>query len=674
MILNKNEAKKRINKLKEAVNYHRYLYHVLDKQEISAQALDSLKHELFELEKQFPGLITSDSPTQRIAGKALDKFKKITHQIPQWSFNDAFSEEDIRNFDQRVKKTIGSTFSYTCELKIDGFKIILTYQKGILKTAATRGDGKTGEDVTLNVKTIESIPLKLNNSQADLTVEGELWIGKNDFSKLNKIQEKNNQPTFANPRNLAAGSIRQLDPKIAKNRKLQSFIYDISQASFFLPKTQFEELTELKKLGFKVNNHFKLCKNINEVIDYWKKWEKLAKKEDYWIDGVVLKVNEVKYQKKLGYTGKAPRFAIAFKFPAEEVITIVEDIKIQIGRTGALTPVAYLKPVRIAGSTVCRATLHNFDEIKKLDIRVGDTVVIRKAGDIIPEVIKVLKEMRTINEKIVKVPKKCPICDGLVKKEIIGGDQESATLYCINKNCFAIELEKIIHFVSKKGMNIDGMGDKIVEKFINEGLINRYPDIFALKVEDIIGLDGFKEKSAENIIKAINNSKKVLLNKFLFALGIRHVGEETAELLAKYFKSLNKLKNATQEELEKIEGVGVIMTESVIKWFKNKQNLEELNRLLRYIKIISPKSHSLPTTNHQLNGLTFVLTGTLEVMSRDEAKSKIKSLGGRVSNSVSNKTDYVILGADPGSNKVSDAQKFDTKIINETQFLEILKG
>ena len=673
-MLVKLKVKERIKKLREVIDYHRYLYHVLDRQEISDQTLDSLKNELTQLEKQFPDLITVDSPTQRVEGKALDKFVKVKHEVPQWSFNDAFTKEDILDFDQRIKKIIKENFKYICELKIDGFKIILTYKKGLLHTAATRGDGKIGENVTSNVKTIQSIPLKLKDSLADLIVEGEIWMSKKDFEALNKKQKKEGKPLFANPRNISAGSIRQLDPQVASSRKLQSFIYDIGQASFSMPINQFEELETLKKLGFKVNEHFKLCKDIKDVIDFWKKWKIQAEKENYWIDGIVVKVNEKKYQDILGYTGKAPRFAIAFKFPAKEVTTIIEDIQAQIGRTGALTPVAHLKSVQVAGSIVSRATLHNYDEIKKLDVRIGDTVVIRKAGDIIPEVIKVLKEMRNGNEKKINIPTKCPVCGGVVGKEMITGEQESVALYCSNKNCFAIKLENIIHFVSKKGMNIDGMGDKIIEKFINQGLINKYVDIFELKKGDIEQLEGFQEKSAENIIQAIRKSRKVLFSKFLFALGIRHVGEETAELLANNF-NLDEFKISNLEELNLIDGIGDVVAMSIVDWFQDKENLKELNCLLKYLMIIPVKNH-LPAEragNLKVKGLNFVLTGILDSMSRDGAKLKIKSLGGKVSNTVSSKTDYLISGSNPGSNKITDAQKFNIKIITETEFLKLIK-
>lgn len=675
--MTKAEAKNRIEKLKEVIRHHRYLYHVLDKQEISDAALDSLKAELKKLEDEYPEFLTPDSPTERVGGEPLEKFEKVKHEVLQWSFNDAFTEDEIRDFDKRVKKNLdlpaqaGKSTTYTCELKIDGFKIILTYKKGVLQTAATRGDGKIGENVTQNVKTIESIPLRLRED-VDVVVEGEIWMPRREFERINKEREKKGEPLYANPRNVAAGTIRQLDPKIVAARKLDSFIYDIGQASFSLPQTQFEELKRLQDLGFKVNKHFKLCKTIDDVIEYWRQWEKKAKKENYLIDGVVVKVNERELQEKLGYTGKAPRFAIAFKFPAEEVTTVVEGVTVQVGRTGALTPVAHLKPVVVAGSTVSRATLHNFDEIKRLDVRIGDTVIIRKAGDIIPEVVEVLKDLRSGKEKIIKTPTKCPVCDSPVSKEPIGGRQgESAALYCTNKNCFAIELEKIIHFVSKKGMNIDGMGEKIVEQLMNEGLIADYADIYELEFGDLESIERFAEKSAENLIKAIGKSKRVPLAKFLFALGIRHIGEETAVLIAEQFGSLGAIQKVTITGFEAVEGIGDVVAQSISEWFQGKDNQKVLKKLLKHIHTVGPKK--VPKKKLKLSGKSFVITGTLESMSRDEAKQKIKELGGKVSSSVSGATDFLVLGVDPGANKVTAAEKFGTKTLNEKEFLKLIK-
>jgi len=665
------DAKKRIEKLKKAINHHRYLYHILDKQEISEAALDSLKHELYQLERQFPELITSDSPTQRVGGKPLDKFVKIRHKVRQWSFEDVFTEGEIREFDERIKRMLGKkikflgNLEYTCELKIDGFKIILTYEKGILKTAATRGDGLVGEDVTQNIKTIESIPLRLEKD-IDAVVEGEIWMSKKEFEKLNAIQKKNGAPLFANPRNIAAGSIRQLDPKIAASRKLDSFIYDLSWLNFPLPKTQFEELKILSELGFKINSHFKLCKNIDEVISFWKEWQKKREREDYWIDGIVVKLNNQEWQEKIGYTGKAPRFAIAFKFPAEQTTTIVEDIKIQVGRTGVLTPVALLRPVLVAGSTVSRATLHNEDEIKRLGLKIGDTVVIQKAGDVIPDVVKVLEEMRTGREKIFHMPKKCPMCG----TEVIN-EEGSPLAKCPNKKCPSRHRRSLYYFTSKQAMDIEGLGPKIIDALLDNGLIQDAADIFDLKEGDLIPLERFGEKSAKNIIEAIAGRQEISLARFIIALGILHVGEETARDLAEHFNSIDELKKADIEELETIGKIGEVVAKSIYQWFKDNYNKKFLERLLKKIKIKSA-SRRRKKEGTKLAGKTFVLTGVLESMPRDDAKEKIRLLGGNVVESVTTKTDFAVAGKEPGS-KYERAKKLEVKIIDEKEFLNMLK-
>ncbi len=664
------DAKKRIEKLKKAINYYRYLYHVLDKQEISEAALDSLKHELYQLERQFPELITSDSPTQRVEGEPLDKFAKIKHRVRQWSFEDVFTKEEAREFDERIKRMLGKkikflgNLEYTCELKIDGFKIILTYEKGILKTAATRGDGLIGEDVTQNVKTIESIPLRLEKD-VDVVVEGEIWMSKKEFGKLNVLQKKKGAPLFANPRNIAAGSIRQLDPKISASRKLDSFIYDLSWANFPLPKTQFKELKLLRELGFKVNSHFKLCKNIDDVINFWKEWQKKREREDYWIDGIVVKLNNQEWQEKLGYTGKAPRFAIAFKFPAEQATTIVEDIKIQVGRTGVLTPVAFLRPVLIAGSTVSRATLHNEDEIKRLGLKIGDTVIIQKAGDVIPDIMKVLKEMRAGREKIFRMPKKCPMCGAAVISE-----KGSPLAKCPNKKCPSRHRRSLYYFTSKHAMDIGGLGPKIIDALLDNGLIQDAADIFDLKEGDLIPLERFGEKSAENIIKAIAGRREISLARFIIALGILHVGEETANDLAEHFNSIDELERADTEDLEAVGNIGEVVAKSVYEWFKDNYNKKFLERLLKKIKIKSA-SRRRKKDGTKLAGKTFVLTGALESMSRGEAEEKIRTLGGHPADSVSKNTDFVVAGAEPGS-KYDKAKQLGVKILNEKEFLKML--
>lgn len=664
------EVKKRAEKLRKLINYHRYLYHVLDRQEISDAVLDSLKKELYDLEQQYPEFITIDSPTQRVGGKPLDKFVKVRHKIRQWSFDDAFSEQEMIDFDARIRRMLEKSFGYriaecveyTCELKIDGFKIILTYEKGILKTAATRGDGLVGEDVTQNVKTIESVPLRLEKN-VDAVIEGEIWISKKDFEAINEQRKKKGEPLFANPRNIAAGSIRQLDPKIAASRKLDSFMYDIGYLKS-APETQLEELKLLQELGFKVNKYFKFCKGINEVIEFWKEWQKKKGRLPYGVDGIVVKLNKREWQEKLGYTGKSPRFAIAFKFPAEQAATAVEDIQIQVGRTGVLTPVAYLRPVLIAGSTVSRATLHNEDEIKRLGLKIGDTVIIQKAGDVIPDVIQVIKDLRTGKEKIFKMPEKCPMCDASIARE-----KDSPLVKCPNPRCESRHRRSLYYFVSKSALDIDGLGPKIIDALLDNGLIQDAADIFDLKEGDIASLERFGEKSADNIIKAIDAKKEISLDRFIIALGILHAGERTAQVLADKFGSLENLEKASLDELRSIKDVGEVVAKSIYEWFKDKHNKEFLKKLLARIKI---RKFGRKKIGIKLKGLKFVLTGSLGSMSRDEAKEKIRLLGGEAVESVSSKTDYVVAGADSGS-KYDKAKKLGVKILNEQKFLDMLK-
>jgi DNA ligase (NAD+) len=663
------EVKERLEKLKKAIEHHRYNYHVLDKEEISEAARDSLKKELTDIEAEYPELITPDSPSQRVAGKALDQFKKVPHKVEQWSFNDAFSVEDIENFDTRVKKLLKAELEkdinpeYVCELKIDGLKVVLEYEKGFLKTAATRGDGKVGEDVTMNVRTIESVPLKLTQP-IDIIVEGEVWLSKKNFEKLNAEQKKKGLPLYANPRNVAAGTIRQLDPSIVAGRKLEVFVYDVAKY-YAVPSTQKGELEFLQKLGFKVNAHFKLCKNVADIVSFWKEWQKKKEKEDYWIDGVVIKVNERSYQNALGYTGKAPRFGIAFKFPAEQVTTIVEDIQLQIGRTGVLTPVAHLRPVVVAGSTVSRATLHNEDEIRRLDVRVGDTVVLQKAGDVIPDVVKVLTELRSGKEKPYQFPKKVPECGGDGSIERIPGQ---AAYRCVFKNSYAVQKRKLYHFVSKHAFDIDGLGPKIVDALLDHQLISGPQDIFSLKYGDLEQLEGFKEKSINNLLESIEKAKKVELARLIISLSIPQVGEETANDLATHFKSLDALKAARIEDLQNIEGVGDVVAESVVSWLKDPINKEMLKKLLSHLSVQNPVAHK----KQSLSGKVFVLTGTMASLDRDQAKAKIRALGGDVSSSVSTKTSYVVAGDNPGS-KLDKAQELGVPVLDEEAFLKMLK-
>ena len=667
--MQKKDVKKRIKLLIKAIDKHRYEYHVLNKQSISDEALDSLKHELAQLEEQYPEFAAKNSPTQRVAGNALTKFVKVVHEVVQYSFYDIFSPEELEQWQERnlryLEKQGGlrSTFEYICELKIDGLHVILTYEHGSLQLGATRGDGKVGEDVTQNVKTIESIPLVIPLKKKML-IEGEIFMSKKSFAALNKKQADEGKELFANPRNTAAGAVRQLDPQLVANRKLDCFVYDISGGEV-MQKTQKHELTQLHTLGFKVNKHYRLCKTLHEVVDFWKHWQTAKKREDYWIDGVVVKVNEVSLQKQLGVVGKAPRWAIAFKFPAEQKTTVVEDVRFQVGRTGALTPVAHLAPVNIVGSTVSRATLHNMDEIQRLGLKIGDSVVLQKAGDIIPDIVTVLTELRTGNEKDIQTPKKCPICGFEVFQK-----PDEVALYCSNLKCYAQEKEKIIHFVSNKGFDIVGMGKRVVEIFLDEGIISDVADIFLLKIGDIASLKGFGEKSAQKLIDSIARAQKISLPRFLYSLGIRHVGEQTAYALAHAFGTLERVTTADLEHLRSVPDVGKVVAASIHNFFLQKENRELLKNLQKSGVVILEEMQPLRS---EMFGKSFVLTGTLEKLTRDQASAEIRARGGTVGSSLSSKTDYLVVGNDPGS-KFDKAQQLGVKILNEQAFFEILNS
>lgn len=643
---------------------------MLEAPEIPDSAYDELERELTQLEEQYPELITPDSPTQRVGG-TLGAFKKVRHTISQWSFNDVFTPDELRDFDVRIKKMLGDqAVEYTCELKIDGLKVVLTYEQGTLVTAATRGDGTTGEDVTHNVRTIQSVPLVLERP-IDCVVEGEIWMSEDALERTNKEREKNDEPLFANPRNAAAGSIRQLDPKVAASRGLDTFIYDVAATSEALPDTQAEELEYLKGLGFKVNKHWELVQDIDGAIKYWEKWGKKNKSQGYWIDGVVVKVNTRAEQEQLGYTGKAPRFAVAFKFKAEQVTTVVEDIVLQVGRTGVLTPVAHLRPVLVAGSTVSRATLHNEDEIKRLDVRIGDTVILQKAGDVIPDIVKVLPELRTGKEKPYQWPTHVPECGGDGRIERVPG---TAAWRCVYKDSFAQVRRRYRHFASKGALNIEGLGPSTVDALLENQLVQHLDDFFTLTEGDVLTLEGFADLSARKLVDSIKKTAKgVSLARLLTGLSLPHVGEETAILLAQNFKTLDALQDVTEEKLSSIHGIGPIVAKAVVDWFGEKENQTLLERLQKLITITNPEYVSGGAkTNLPFANKTFVLTGTLETMSRDEAKEKIRTLGGDVSSSVSKKTTYVVAGEEAGS-KLDKAEELGVQIINEQEFLELLR-
>ncbi len=663
------DARERAKKLREAIHRYRYLYHVEDREEIPASALDELKHELSELESKYPALVTPDSPTQRVAGKPLPGFKKIRHAIPQWSFNDVFSEEEFRQFDERVQKEVRKRFGadtraeYTCELKIDGLKVVLTYEKGLLVSAATRGDGVVGEDVTMNVRTIDSVPLILERP-IDVVVEGEVWMGKRALAALNKSRAKDDEPPFANPRNAAAGSIRQLDPKIAASRKLDTFIYDAAASSEKIPDTQYAELKFLSGLGFKVNPEDREAASAEEVVAFWKQAQMKREECDYLIDGIVVKVNKKEHQEALGYTGKAPRFAVAFKFPAEQVTTVVEDIVLQIGRTGILTPVAHLRPVNVAGVVVSRATLHNEDQIQRLDVRIGDTVVIQRAGDVIPEVVQVVPELRPKNAKPYRFPKMVPECGGDGSIERVPG---MSAWRCVNKNGPVEQRRRLHHFVSKHALDIEGMGPKTLDVLVDEGLVTSAADIFTLTEGDLEGIEGFAELSSKNLIASIRSRREVPLERFLIALSIPQVGEETARDIAAHFSTLERVRTASQEALTEIEGVGGIVASSVVEWFKDRENAHILDELLKHVRVKKGEAKA----RGAFSGKTFVLTGSLKNYSREDAAAEIRTRGGTVSSSVSKSTDYVVFGAEPGS-KYDKAKALGVTLLDEDEFVKLL--
>lgn len=669
--MTKEQAKTRLEKLKKQMREIDYAYYVLDRPFVSDAARDSLKDEVEAIEKQYPELITPDSPTQRIGGRAIGRFQKVKHEIPKYSLDDVFSFDEIREFDERVKRFLklpkDQPIDYVCELKIDGLNMSFHYEKGVFVRAVTRGDGVFGEDVSHTVKTIKSLPLRLQEN-IDVEIGGEVYMPIKSFEKLNAQMKKQGKPLFANPRNAAAGTVRQLDPSVASERDLDIFCWTIYKEDKL--KTHVEIIKKMQSLGLHINGHYQKVTGIDQVLDFCNRAAVKRASLPYEIDGVAIKVNNLAWQQRLGRASKYVRWACAYKFPAEEATTIVEDIVWQVGRTGALTPVAHLRPVKVAGSMVSRATLHNFDELTRKDVRIGDTVIIHKAGDIIPEILEPLKKMRDGDEKKVMVPRTCPICGAKVIKS-----EGEVALYCTGKNCFARQRESLIHFVSKKGFNIDGLGEKIIDQLLNEGLIEKPSDIFQLEVGDLQPLERFAEKSATKLIEAINKSKKVQLSKLLFALGIRYVGEETGALLAQHFSArtikefLVKIKKATVEEINEIEGIGGKMAQEIYHYFQQEGNIEELEKLQNLGIVLLLESGVIELKD--VSGKTFVLTGSLENLSRDEAKDLIKKSGGKVSGSVSVKTDYVVAGDDPGS-KYKKAQELKVKILTEKEFLSLL--
>jgi DNA ligase (NAD+) len=730
--MTKSEAKIRLDKLKAEIDIHRYNFSVLDKETISPAALDSLKIELFRIENEYPDLITPDSPTQRVSGKPLSKFKKVIHSQPMISLFDAFTESDMRDWQERnnnfLKRTLNEEFY--CELKLDGLAINLKYESGLLVAGATRGDGKVGENVTGNIRTINSIPLKLRVpstrelsaagfsdsnikkifslvNEGVIEIRGEAIMTKKVFAELNKKYKAAGKAELANTRNGVAGSIRQLDSKITADRKLEFCAYDLllfdsaenkpyERGEIISRRDQADKLANL--LGLKTLRQNRICKDMTEVFSFYKDVEKKRESLPFGIDGTVVKINDLKMWNVLGIVGKAPRYEMAYKFSAEQATTKIIDVKWQVGRTGALTPTAILEPVKVGGATISRSTLHNFDEIKRLDLRLGDTVIIERSGDVIPKVISVLKNLRTGKEKHITVPYECPMCGGKVEK--VGAE---VAYRCRNKKCYAVNLRQITHFVSKGAADLEGLGPKLIEQFLFSGLIKDAADLYKIKKEDLLSLERFAEKKADNVIAMISARKVLELEQFIYGLGIRHVGEETAQLLAakvveKMFdknggvsvKRENIFSNKENisidelikifsgfesEDLENLADVGPIVSASVDDFWRDEHNLDLLekfkeNGVSLSLKKISALNAASGRTA-KLAGQSFVLTGTLESLTRGEAKDKIKALGGKVKENVSADTDYVVVGAEPGS-KYDKAKKLGIKILAEKEFLNII--
>ncbi len=655
----------RARQLREAIKKYRGLQHEQDVSVISPEALDSLKYELAKLEEAYPELVTPDSPTQVVAGRVLPELLKVPHQVPQWSLDDAFTEGDMYAFDEKVRRAlqkagITEAPTYSAELKIDGLHIVLTYKGGRLITGATRGDGRVGEDVTHNVRTIRGLPHDLTES-VDLVVEGEVYMTRSGLERLNAEQLADGKQPFANPRNAAAGSLRQLDSNIAAKRPLGVFLYDIDALSKPLPNAQSEELAYIGALGLPVNEHYLGRASIEEVISFWKKWQgQVRDTEDYLIDGVVVKVEERVLQEALGHTGKGPRFAIALKFPAEQVTTVVEDITLQVGRTGVLTPVAHLVPVRVAGTVVARATLHNEDFIREKDIRIGDTVILQKAGDIIPEIVQVLTEFRTGTERVWKFPAHSHLCGGDGRIERVEG---TAAYRCVSQDSFEQQERKLAHFAGKSALDIDGCGRKTIALLMKHELVSEFDDLFELTHDELLQLPGFKDVSARNLLAAIAARRTVSLARFLVGLSILHVGEETAYLLARTFGTLDALRGSTREALIAIPGVGEVVADALISYFGNEENRDMLARLEKHITLERVES----VQGGVLDGLSVVITGTLPTLSRDEAEEMVRSAGGTPASSVSKSTAFVVAGESAGS-KLTKANELGILVLSEGEF------
>ncbi|PFL01295.1 DNA ligase (NAD(+)) LigA [Priestia megaterium] len=658
-------AKSRVQELRDLLNQYGYEYYVLDQPSVPDAEYDKLMNELIEIEESFPELKTADSPTQRIGGQVLDAFEKVQHQTSMLSLGNAFNEEDLRDFDRRVRQAVGDEFSYVCELKIDGLAVSLRYEDGYLVLGATRGDGTTGENITENLKTIRSIPLRIKEPLS-MEVRGEAFMPRKSFEALNEAKMERDEVPFANPRNAAAGSLRQLDPKIAAKRNLDIFVYAMTDTGELEIDSHSESLNLLDELGFKTNKERQTCETIDDVIAYIESWQTQRPELSYDIDGIVVKVDSFDQQAELGTTAKSPRWAIAYKFPAEEVVTKLVNIELTVGRTGVITPTAILEPVQVAGTTVQRASLHNEDLIREKDIRIGDYVVVKKAGDIIPEVVNVIEEKRTGEEQEFTMPTHCPECES----ELVRLEGEVA-LRCINPSCPAQIREGLIHFVSRNAMNIDGLGEKVISQLFREQLIKDVADIYTLTKQQLIELERMGEKSADNLITAIETSKENSLERLLFGLGIRHVGAKAAKTLAQHFETIDKLTKATYDELVAINEIGAKMADAIVAYFTQEEVQELIHELKEYgvnLTYKGPKLVSVENVDSVFAGKTVVLTGKLEQLSRNEAKAQIEALGGKVTGSVSKKTDLVVAGEEAGS-KLIKANELEIEVWDEARLL-----
>jgi DNA ligase (NAD+) len=659
--------RKRVEKLREEIEYHNYRYYILDQPEISDAQYDRLMKQLEKLEEQYPELRTPNSPTQRVGAPPLEEFEIVRHTIPMLSLANAFDETEAKEFDKRVKKFLGtvSDIEYVTEPKLDGLAVELVYERGQFIVGSTRGDGVNGENITQNLRTIKTIPLQLIRKEIlipeRLEIRGEVIMQLKRFRELNQKREELGEPLFANPRNAAAGSVRQLDSKITAERPLEIYCYGIGEVRGRTFKSHWEILQTLSKWGLRVNPNLERCKNIDEVIEYYHNMNEKREKLPYEIDGIVIKVNQLDLQTRLGEISRSPRWALAFKFQPKQETTKILDIIVQVGRTGALTPVAVMEPVKVGGVEVSRATLHNQDEIDKKDVRTGDTVVIQRAGDVIPEVVQVIASKRTGKEKKFKMPSKCPVCGAEVIKE-------EAIHRCIGLDCPAQLKGRIKHFASKRAMDIEGLGVKLIDQLVDKGLIKDVADIYYIKKEELIALERMADKSGQNIIDAIEASKTKPLSKFLYALGIRHVGETTAEDLARRFSRLDDFFHLSEEDLREVEGIGPEVSASVYQFFRDKKNKESIERLKKAgVKLIEPKV----TGRGKLAGKTFLFTGALKAFGRDEARNIVESMGGMTASSVSKKVDFVVVGEDPGS-KYDKAKELGIKTLSEEEFKKII--